>query len=113
MTERTMYVLATDRMTWGKGMTDVEALFNALRHGADAKQINLMTITKIPEDVDLWTSCGMNELGQVFYPKGSKVEQIVIDVPDWMGRKFADVFADMQNILKLDIYRAKPDKIEL
>ncbi len=107
MTDRTMYIVATDKKTWGKGMSNVEALFNALRYGADAKQINLMIITEIPEDVDLWTSCGMNEFGQVFHPKGSKVEQIMINVPDWMGRKFADVFADMQDILHEESFRVK------
>ncbi len=110
MTDRTIYIVATDKKTWGKGMSDVEALFNALRYGADAKQINLLMITKIPEDVDLWTSCGMNELGQVFHPKGSKVEQIMINVPNWMGRKFAEVYSDMQDILTEDHYRVKSDK---
>ncbi len=109
MTERTMYILATDKKTWGKGMSDVEALFNALRYGADAKQLNLITITKIPEDADLWTSCGMNELGQVYHPKGAQVEQIMINAPDWMGRKFADVFADMQDILREESFRVKPE----
>jgi len=109
MTERTIYVIATDRKAWGKGMSDVEALFNALSHGADARQINVIKIIDIPKDVDLWTSCGMDNFGKIYYPKGAKVEQIMINAPEWMGRKFADVFQDMHDILNEDHYRVKPE----
>ncbi len=104
-----MYIIATDRKAWGKGTSDIEALFNALSHGADAKLINVMIITKIPENVDLWTSCGLNELGQLHHPKGSQVEQIMINAPEWMGKKFRDIYNDMQDLLMEDSYRVKPE----
>ena len=98
--KRTMFIVATNLKTWGKGTNEVEALFNALQYGANAKQINIIKISKIPKEVDMWTSCGMNDKGEVVYPKGSNVKQIMVDSPDWLGRKFADLFNDLHDLLQ-------------
>jgi len=99
MIERTMFIVATDLKTWGKGTTAVEALFNTLQHGSNPKKINVVKITKIPDMVDIWTSCGMNSTGKVIYPHGAKAEQFVVDSPDWLGRKYADLYNDLQDLL--------------
>ena len=99
MTERTMFIIATDLHTWGKGTTEIEALFNTLAHGPNAKKINIVKITDIPEEVDLWTCCGMNKTGKVVFPQGAKAQQIVVEAPDWLSRKYADLYNDLQDLL--------------
>ena len=108
---RQMVVVATNRGTWGKGLSEIEALFNALRIDSSATIINVITITDIPEEVDsLWPSCGVQDDGRVYYPKGATVSQRSLKPPTWMNRKFSEVYSEMQDLLQDEKYLVKVEK---
>ncbi len=104
---REMFVVVTNRRTWGKGTSMIEALFNALRHDASAGILNIITISGIPIDKDLFTSVSVDEMGRVHYPKGCEVVQKFVKVPSWMNRKFADCYASMADLLIDEKYEIK------
>lgn len=71
----TFYIAATDRMSWGRGTRDWEAIAHAILHGGDqVKNVVLFEVT-CPEgstEVDV----SVNEMGAITAPKGSEVKEL-------------------------------------
>lgn len=69
------YIAATDRMSWGRGTREWEALGHALFHsGREAKKAVLFQVT-CPEgsvEADVY----VNDMGSICAPKGSEVKDL-------------------------------------
>jgi len=70
----TFYIAATDRMSWGRGITEWEAIAHALSHGGIGTKTLVMFEINCP-DGSLETDVRVNEMGSIAAPKGSEIKQ--------------------------------------
>ena len=83
----TFYVAATDRMSWGRGTKEWEAIAHALIHsGRQANKIVLFHV-KCPEGTHEH-QVYVNEMGSIFAPAGSEVKDLDTISVEEIGPKF-------------------------
>lgn len=71
----TFYIAATNRMSWGRGTREWEAIAHAILHGGDqVKNVMLFEVT-CPEGT-AENEITVNEMGAITAPKGSEVKKI-------------------------------------
>ena len=71
----TFYIVATDRMSWGRGTHIWEALGHALQHAGRKATKAVIFEVKVPEaaaEKDIY----VNEMGSIVAPKGSEVKDL-------------------------------------
>lgn len=69
------YVAATDKMSWGRGTKEWEAVGHAIQHGgATVKKVILFEV-KCPEGT-AESQVSVNEMGSITAPAGSEVKEI-------------------------------------
>jgi len=92
------YIAATDRMSWGRGTREWEALAHALVHsGRQANKAVLFQVT-CPEGT-LESDVSVNEMGSITAPAGSEVKDLdSIDLRH-VAPKFYSYFDTLDAIL--------------
>lgn len=68
------YIAATERMSWGRGTREWEAIGHAVVHGGCVSVVQLFLVTC--PDGSTESDVYVNEMGSIIAPKGSSVKQI-------------------------------------
>ena len=94
----TFYIAATDRMSWGRGTREWEALAHALCHsGREATKAVLFQV-KCPEG-SVESDVYVNEMGSIAAPAGSEVKDLdSIDLRR-VAAKFYSYFDELDALL--------------
>lgn len=97
----TFYIVATDRMSWGRGTHIWEALGHALQHAGRKATKAVLFEVKAPETAaenDVY----VNEMGSIVAPKGSEVKDLdTIDI-DRIANRFYEYFDELEAALEPD-----------
>ncbi len=90
------YIVATDRMSWGRGTRKWEALGHALQHSGRQATKAMLFEVKCPEGTaenDVY----VNEMGSIVAPKGSEVKDLdTIELPQ-VAAKFYSYFDALED----------------
>ena len=72
---KTIYIVASNRMTWGRGTLLWEAIGHALFHSNQVVDFLLVYSVKVSEDTTE-EKVLVNSMGQIIAPSGSEVEDL-------------------------------------
>jgi len=69
------YIAATDRMSWGRGTREWEAIARSISHGgSNVKKVILFELTC--PDGTTENDVHVNEMGSIVAPKGTEVKEL-------------------------------------
>lgn len=94
----TFYIVATDRMSWGRGTKVWEALGHALHHAGRRATKALLFEVKCP-DGTVENDIYVNEIGSIVAPKGSEVKDLDTIPLGRIAPKFYDYFDELDAAL--------------
>jgi hypothetical protein len=95
----TFYIAATDRMSWGRGTREWEAIAHAILHGGiGVKNIVLFQVT-CPEGT-VESDVSVNEMGSITAPAGSEVK----DLDNMKATRMAEKFFDYKDEVDAMLY---------
>ena len=95
----TFYIAATDRMSWGRGTREGEAIAHALIHsGRQAKKVVLFEV-KCPEDTKEH-QVYVNYMGGIVAPSGSEVKELDNISVKKLAPKFYSFFDEVDKEIK-------------
>jgi len=95
----TFYIVATDRMSWGRGTHVWEALGHALQHAGRKATKAVLFEVKCPEGAtenDIY----VNELGSIVAPKGTEVKDLDTIAIDRIASRFYEYFDELEAALE-------------
>lgn len=92
------YIVATDKMSWGRGTREWEALGHALQHSSRQATKAILFEVKCPEGTtenDVY----VNEMGSIVAPKGSEVKDLDTIPLQRIAMKFYSFFDELDAVL--------------
>lgn len=93
------FIAASDRMSWGRGTVEWEAIAHAISHGGDSVKNVILFQVDCPDGFGE-TSVVVNELGSIVAPAGSEIKEIgSFDVTECV-----ESFLDFKSQIALTIY---------
>lgn len=105
----TIYMVMTDRQTWGKGEHPIIALFHSMQGRDDIKKVQLYSI-EFRNDItwmEALKQIQVDDLGSVSYPRGAKVKGFgLMDVKGLPAK-----FMSINN--RLSMFMSKADVTEI
>ena len=105
----TFYIAATDRMSWGRGTKEWEAIAHALIHsGREASKIVLFQV-KCPKGT-YEHQVHVNEIGSIVAPAGSEVKDLDTISVGRIAQKFYSFFDEVDAML-VDVDLAQEDEV--
>lgn len=94
----TFYIVATDKMSWGRGTREWEALGHALQHSRRQATKAILFEVKCPEGTDE-KDVYVNGMGSIVAPKGSEVKQRDTIPLKRIAMKFYSFFDELDAVL--------------
>ena len=94
----TFYVVATDRMSWGRGTHVWEALSHALQHSGRQATKAVLFEVKCPQGT-VENDVYVNEMGSIVAPKGSEVRDLDTISLQRIAAKFYSYFDELDAAL--------------